>query len=334
LKVKVYHFETLLVLFIAVTASAQNMMKPAVMKPQAEAPVAPTVTPGAAPTVATPEVAGPNEVYVAPPAGTGTGKAPKSTATPAQQMNPADVYRQLMEIGGANKGSEGGGTSGSGSGGQGSANLNAGNLEDCGAFSSEVKKAVEETKAYRRSCGYAGTSKHIAINDYSANPPFMYLFDGDLKCLKRTAVTYGNGSGQSRPVPCSADGDHMTPPGFHLTATHNGERYNSGNSLLLVGLEGQRSAERNILIHQAANPGTASSWGCSGVSGACLTTVMEFLKVGGLVYNYFGSAPLAPGCGNSSGHGHEHLSCTLDQARSDAASRPNQAPGGSTGTRK
>jgi hypothetical protein len=195
----------------------------------------------------------------------------------------------------------------------------SGKLEACGLISqaSQVAKARDEAIKFRNECAIAqrGDNQKIAVNDFSSgNTPYMYIFNVKGECLYKTAVSYGNGAGPVRPLPCSRDGSKLTPPGMHITAPHrNGTTYNEGNSTLMVGLEGQQSAGRGILVHYAQSPGTASSWGCSGVGP--YDQVRKVLGYGSLVYNYFGDTPLAPGCGNGAGMGPpKPASCRMDAA--------------------
>lgn len=199
----------------------------------------------------------------------------------------------------------------------GSGEVGSGKLDACGTPPGSVTTALKEAVEFRRGCRLAqqGGDKKIAINDYSGSmPAYMWIFSSDGKrCLGKTSVSYGNGvnrkpgqerqctDGSGRPLPCSEDGCHTTPPGFHLTAPHDCDKcqYSGNNSLLMVGLEGQESAQRGILIHVAESSGGASSWGCSGVG--CFQDVKQMLGSGSLVYNYFGSVSLAPTCGTQAG---------------------------------
>ena len=132
--------------------------------------------------------------------------------------------------------------------------VGSGTLDPCGVMlPTQVQSAKEEAFAYRRTCAKTadrGPNQKIVINDYSyqTRPPQMYIFNSAGVCIGKTAVTYGSGrtGPDGKPIPCSEDhhrnmdDGYMTPPGFHLTAEHTGgEVYNSTNSLLMVGLEGQ-----------------------------------------------------------------------------------------------
>jgi hypothetical protein len=198
----------------------------------------------------------------------------------------------------------------------GSGIVGSSSMDPCGTPPPDIKKALDEAISFKNECSVTRNTvvgdKKIAINDYSKMPATMYIFSADGKtCYGKTAVAYGNGvnqdtgqvcsDGSGRPLPCAEDGCHTTPPGFHITQTHNGLKFNSSNSLAMVGLEGQNSLQRNILIHieDARAVGSNSTWGCSGVN--CFQRVQELLGTGSLVYNYFGDTPLAPRCKESNG---------------------------------
>jgi len=190
-----------------------------------------------------------------------------------------------------------------------------GELEECGHIPQVVQAAFKEAMDYREYCPLArdrGPNQHIVINDYSSRTtmPYMYIFNLNGTCDKKTAVTFGNGLG-SRPVPCDDDRSHLTPPGFHLTGYHNSDSFPASQCLGMVGLEGQESVGRGVLIHPAAHPGTASSWGCSGVGP--FDRVKAMIGEGALVYNFFGDKAAPGGCRNSAGLGHDHKVCDLDR---------------------
>jgi hypothetical protein len=211
--------------------------------------------------------------------------------------------------------------------------MGSGKMEQCGAQTPpQVKAAFDEAIAYRASCGAAqrGTQQKIAINDYSSqsNPPSMYIFDLQGNCLGKTAVTYGNGAGRVKPQPCHINGSHLTPAGFHLTAYHDGGKYGANNALGLVGLEGQNSVGRGVIIHPAKSPGTASSWGCSGVGFDAFNAVKSTLGFGSLVYNYFGNTGAPNRCPGTPGLTGHHNRCQMDggsrvPASSTAGGTPN-----------
>jgi hypothetical protein len=201
-----------------------------------------------------------------------------------------------------------------------------GELEACGHVPQVVQAAFKEAMDYRAYCPLAarGPNQHIVINDFSSrtNTPYMYIYNLDGTCDKKTAVTYGNGVGPRSPVPCDDDGSHLTPPGFHLTGYHSSDSFPASQCLGMVGLEGQESVARGVLIHPAANPGTASSWGCAGVGpfndtkgkdGVVRIGVKSKIGEGALVYNYFGDKSAAGGCSNTAGLGHDHKVCDLDR---------------------
>ena len=187
----------------------------------------------------------------------------------------------------SSKAAEGGDESGTSS----SADLDPGDgsMENCPSpLPAQVEKDRQEMVAFRKSCAITANSKtqRMALNDYSTltGAPKMYLFDADGQCYKRMSVSYGNGGGRTAgtqgPKACADNGDKLTPPGFHLTVTHNGT-YKSTESLGLAGLEGQQSVARGVIIHKSNNPGIASSWGCSGVGN--IDAVMKYLGTGALV---------------------------------------------------
>lgn len=182
--------------------------------------------------------------------------------------------------------------------------IGPGIMEKCDEAPASAKEAFQTAKAFRQTCSHAnrGDSQKIAVNDYSGvRMPYMYIFDLDGKCLGKTAVSYGNGEGPVKPQPCNDDGKHLTPPGMFLTSEHNGASYNSSNSLGLTGLEGQGSRGRGVLIHPAGAPGTASSWGCSGVGYNAFNAVKKSLGYGALVYNFFGNTTGPGHCRNRNG---------------------------------
>lgn len=175
-----------------------------------------------------------------------------------------------------------------------------------GGVPSHVQEVLRETQQFSQTCPQArlAPGKMIAINDYSGQtqPPKMYIFDQSGQLQLEVPITWGVGKPPSNEMSaCSTGATHKTPPGLHLTARHDGATYNSSNSLGLAALSGQRSlAERKILIHGADNPGTASSWGCTGVPHDKLQEVMQKLGYGSLVNNYFGK-PAKTNCGTQVG---------------------------------
>jgi len=228
----------------------------------------------------------------------------------------------------------------------GSGEVGSGKLDSCGNPPETVNSALQQAVDVRNKCRVAqqGANKKIVINDYSGSmPAYMWIFSSDgKKCLGKTSVAYGNGvnripgqerkctDGSGRPLPCSENGCHTTPPGFHLTAAHDCSdcSYNSSNSLLMVGLEGQDSAQRGILIHVAQSSGSNTSWGCSGVN--CFQDVKQMLGEGSLVYNYFGSTSLAPTCGSRAGMSHNDPQSCHPDIRVPAPSEP--PPSGDSNT--
>lgn len=193
--------------------------------------------------------------------------------------------------------------------------IGPGIMENCGEPPASAREAYEEAKAFREKCSLAnrGENQKIAVNDYSGmRMPYMYIFDLNGKCLGKTAASYGNGAGPVRPQPCNDNGSHLTPPGMFLTSEHNGASYQSHNSLGLTGLEGQGSRARGVLIHPANAPGTASSWGCTGVGYEAFNAVKKSLGYGALVYNHFGNTVGPMSCSNKAGLSKNRNFCRLD----------------------
>ncbi len=193
----------------------------------------------------------------------------------------------------------------------------SGQLEECSKpLPPQVDSALKEAIAFRASCPIANRGdKPIVINDYSwtqgtARPPQMWVFKNGGECVGKTAVTYGNGASPEGPLPCAEGSKHLTPPGFHLTAQHTGSSYGPNDSLTLIGLQGQQSLTRDILIHYSESPGMKVSWGCSGIE--CLGPVMKMLGYGSLVYNYFGSTKTPAGCRIQNGM-HDRKTCQMDK---------------------
>lgn len=153
------------------------------------------------------------------------------------------------------------------------------------------QEAYANMKKYKDKCSAKAPKSDAgsAITDFSQNPPKFYLLSADLSsCSVATDAAYGSGSkGGKKPKASNEDGSHGTPAGFHVTATHDGARYNSSNSIGLsgTGSENSRSRERAILIH-AKDP-KKSTWGCIGIPPAKFKKVQNALKNGSVVYNYF-----------------------------------------------
>lgn len=188
-----------------------------------------------------------------------------------------------------------------------------GKMEPCDQASDSAKQRLEEAKQYRANCPAAqkGPKQRIAINDYSVRPSWMYIFDENDKCLGKTLVAFGNGAGGNQ-YGCNDANSHMSPFGFHLTAEHHGrEKFNPSNSMKMVGLQGQGSVGRGILIHGSAAPGGASTWGCAGVPYSAFKAVQRELGYGALVYNYFSPSQVG-NCGNRNGL-NSMAGCQLDQ---------------------
>lgn len=325
------HFKTLAACLLAawgmdlsadMGSAAPQVLRPAVVQPPASAndsdqnsnedkAKANDATSSAAPATLEPATPGLMDPSMMPP---------PQQPPPKTPFNPSPILEAISQILGG-----GGGTMGD----EGSALLNGyttsspgisqagtdGKVEPCNAVPSQVQKAVTEAMEFRNKCTLAqtGDDKKILINDFSTNnTPYMYIFDLSGKCLGRTGVSYGNGVGRVSPTPCSDKNSHLTPPGFHLTGVHNGAKYNDSNSLAMIGLEGQGSVDRGVVIHPSSRPGTASTWGCAGIG--AFNQVRQMLGsrgYGSLVYNYFGSKGTAGGCRNRSGMG-PHNFCRKD----------------------
>lgn len=185
----------------------------------------------------------------------------------------------------------------------------------------DIKGALENVKQFVTSCTSnisekykSGSSELLAINDYRGKVGCMYIVDIEGNCKEATTSDYGQGSG-SPPTPGCRDGSHMTPAGFHVTGKHFGqERYDDSNSLIMIGLQGQSSHNRGILVHQGRCGGGAATWGCAGVGDYKL--VRKLLGYGSLVYNYFGDQS-----GNCSG-ARRMTNCQLDRSIQSPAAAP------------
>ena len=172
-----------------------------------------------------------------------------------------------------------------------------------------ITEAIKEAQDFLALCVAQGTirapNRLMAINDYRGRRGCMYLIDVKTgKCEYATTSAYGTGSG-APPEPGCGNGSRMTPAGFHVTRPHNGARYDSSNSLGLVGLQGQDSVSRGVLIHQGKCSGGAATWGCAGV-GNYPEVRRRLGSQGALVYNYFGGR-----VGNCSGARNKN-SCRAD----------------------
>ena len=230
----------------------------------------------------------------------------------------------------------GSGTSGGAAAG-GDLDPGSGTMEACGTLPAHVEKDRVAMIAFRKSCPVANATgvQRMAINDYTCQngAPKMYLFDADGQCKSKMSVSFGNGGGREAkdgvcPKTCSTNKSNSSPPGYHLTVTHNGT-FKDADCLGLAGLEGQGSSGRGVLIHGSNNPGIASSSGCSGVSHANLQAVRSYLGKGALVYNSFLPNQVADGCSNTTGLTHSG-GCHLDPGAPNPAG--GQSPSGSGAT--
>jgi hypothetical protein len=185
--------------------------------------------------------------------------------------------------------------------------ISAAKAESCN-FPDSLKTALETAKKYKNddkcsrvleSFNKSRKGGKIIISDYTNSRGMMYIFDekGET-CLKALPVDYGTGAGKdANPTPSCGAESKQTPAGFHVTdETHDSAKFPQPNSLGLVGLEGQGSLARGILLHGATGDGGAHTWGCSGVAKDEFQSIREMVGGGSLIYNYFGSDPKAPGC--------------------------------------
>ncbi len=222
--------------------------------------------------------------------------APTKTAGAGQQML-QDLLRRLVSP--ENEGEYFEGETGAGG-----EYFGPGIMEKCEQASDNALQRLEEAKKFRAACALAqkGATQRIAVNDYSVKPAYMFIFDENDRCIGKTMVAFGNGAGGAQ-VACGDNGSHLSPAGFHLTAAHHtgGGRFGPHNSLKMVGLQGQGSVGRGILIHGTPAPGTSSTWGCAGVPYSAYPEVARALGYGALVYNYFRPEQASSGCRNNNG---------------------------------
>jgi|FLYM01.1.fsa_nt_gi hypothetical protein len=205
------------------------------------------------------------------------------SSSPSQQFRPSDFTPGAV------------GGSGSGS---------------CASIPASVRNAVTEALQFQRQCsqlsGFESSGKKIAINDYSGTttPPRMYIFDSTgANCLKSVPISYGGGGRRvAPPKHCAGSGQKFSPAGIHVTSNHFGARYSGSNAIGMVGMSGQGSVGRGVIMHpvkyQAGGP---STWGCTGMTPQDFAEVRDMLGTGSMVNNYFGSTGSAPGCKNSAG---------------------------------
>jgi hypothetical protein len=178
-------------------------------------------------------------------------------------------------------------------------------------FPDSLKPALESAVKFKndakcsriiQSFNKSGKGGKIIISDYTNDRGMMYIFDeSGEKCLKALPVDYGTGAGKDAAPTASCESESkQTPAGFHVTdETHDSAKYPQPNSLGLVGLEGQKSLARGILLHGATGDGGAHTWGCSGVEKSEFPNVRDLVGGGSLIYNYFGEKTKgASGCGD------------------------------------
>lgn len=168
--------------------------------------------------------------------------------------------------------------------------------------------AVSAMREYLMRCGgrLSNRSGNIAINDFSVNPPMMFIMDQSMnRCIASIPITYGAGSQQTPPQPGNVSGENGTPAGFHITKPHNGERYQEHNSVGISGTGSENNATlmRGVVIH-AYPPGNAT-WGCIGVPPEQFDLVKNSLSYGAVVYNHFAQMPKGTSSNNCTAPGTE-----------------------------
>ena len=168
-----------------------------------------------------------------------------------------------------------------------SANISGAVLQKVQSYKTSCQPVLDSFNRDRVS-GSSGP-ENLAISDYTTSPPTMFIFSPEGSCLYSTQVAFGSGPSPTKAEPsCESDTEgkgHGTPPGFHvISTTLPSGKFAPGESLAMVGLEGQESAGRGIRVH--AKPAGACTWGCSGVPD--FDKVKSLLGGGSLVYNYFG----------------------------------------------
>jgi len=186
-------------------------------------------------------------------------------------------------------------------------------MERCGEAPASAKQGFKDAMEFRQRCDLAkrGDNQMVAVNDFSTRPSVMYIFDQQGNCKGKTMVAFGNGAGGAQ-VACSDNGSHLTPPGAHLLAKRvGGGKFHSGNSMTMIGLQGQNSVGRGVLLHATGAPGTSSTWGCAGVGYDALGAVMKSLGEGAIMYNYFTSNQMANGCRSPAGRD-KNAGCQMD----------------------
>ncbi len=188
----------------------------------------------------------------------------------------------------------------------------------CDNVPPQAVKAFKQALKFSQTCKYGKLQpgKMIAINDYSAAKPTLYVFDQNGNCKDSMRIDWGRGPGprasaDRKITSCATPGSYRTPAGMHKTTYHNGGVWKDYNSMGLAGLSGQNSyGNRKILIHVSRagnNSGGAYSIGCTGVPENKWKSLQKTLGHGSLVYNYFGdTSRKGAGCGNNSG---QELSC-------------------------
>jgi hypothetical protein len=182
----------------------------------------------------------------------------------------------------------------------------------CTSVPAQAKKAFEKALAFSKSCKYAKLTadKKIAISDYSAKTPTMYVFNQNGTCIDSMKIDWGRGPGANKSgdrsiTSCSSGGSYRVPAGMHKTTFHDGATWPKEVSMGMAGLSGQNSYGRAVLIHPSRagnNAGGPYSIGCTGVPLNKFQNLKSMLGYGSLVYNYFGDdGRRGAGCANNKG---------------------------------
>lgn len=171
--------------------------------------------------------------------------------------------------------------------------------EDCGEVPPEIQQQAEEAKQFRSSCSAANvsasqsqgsSSRSVVINDYTKGNGKSYVFDQNGQCVFSTPAAYGSGSKGEPPTAGCGGGSKQTPSGYHVLMQHEGAKYNSSNSFLMMDLQGQGSAGRAILMHVSKDSsGGATTWGCSGIPQDKFMEMKQqnLIGIGTIVFNKF-----------------------------------------------
>lgn len=167
-----------------------------------------------------------------------------------------------------------------------------------------VRKAYDYYKTNQKTIEHAsfGGSEgggKIVINDFSQNPPRMFVLDpskldseGNPTCRFSAPVDFGKKSGREKIPGCGLQ-SQMTPPGFHITTAKGlGPRYTYPKAVGLVSCEGQGSRKRGLLIHTAPyskDEGRPTTFGTLSLAEKHGRMIQE-IGGGSLVLNHFGDS--------------------------------------------